>query len=780
MDVTAARELASRLATWPGEADRVIGVISEAELLSDLSIAGSPALDSIGRDGRSMAASIRQAADALESFSISLDSPLAIADAVRAVRSFVGTDNDPELDARLGTLRLLVEAHTDSDAEAARVMAGLLAADQSIDVRFRDTTAIATARSELDRLSRLAGSGAISDNDPRIDDAGAALFAALAEHASDPAQAVRLMADFVADENRVVATSTLLGAALTGHSRDVVERAHREHVDYEIASGMIKLDEVDALTALLRDAPPEAAGMLLTQRRSLLIELDETLDRSDLASLTEQLTAGVPAIDAFAGLDVHVLERAHRHQVQAVAGAFGLSDDEAETALAEMTDDTTSLVERGWSSDDAAAGVVTAAHADLDVDSIEAAALERGLTMREAADRMVVADALGLSLDELAAYEGFRDHFPELDIARGGMPDGIVSVFDLVHVVNHPEEFSAELVVVAAGVLGSAGLRNRLDDARDNDDVVGHESFGSDDAADHRWSLEDFNAFEFKQSVNFVLADHVDAIDVVNQGGDRGEIDGQLRKHDFEAYLARADEFGLSDEARAAIQTVIEADWYDKDFWDEHGDTMAFAAGVVAGSAVVFLTAGTATGLVVVTLSAAAAGTAAGAGYTIAENALSGDDLTEGLLTNSIAGASGGLFVAGLAGGGSSSLAGRVLAHSSNAGALVSNGVADPVLEKYLEDDTIEDLHTVGRTVNYLAGSASVSLQTVSAVGGIRAVDGSMRLVTDDGLRFLDDVLDDIAVDGLQRMTGAGLDTGAELALPNTAPWRSHEDTASG
>lgn len=193
-----------------------------------------------------------------------------------------------------------------------------------------------------------------------------------------------------------------------------------------------------------------------------------------------------------------------------------------------------------------------------------------------------------------------------------------------------------------------------------------------------------------------------------------------------------------------------------------------------------FVTAGTATGLVVVTLSAAAAGAAAGVGYTLAENALSGDDLTDGLLTNSIAGASGGLFVAGLAGGGSSSLAGRVLAHSSNAGALVSNGVADPVLENFLDDDTIEDLHGVGRTVNYLAGSASVSLRAVSAVGSVQAVDGSLELVAEDGLRFFDDVLDDVLIDGLQRVTGAGLDAGADLAVPNTAPWEVQEDRPIG
>lgn len=726
MDVAAARHLARRLERWPSAIDDVLQQLATAHRLCDITLDSYGALEAVAPDGGAMAAAIDRAADALESFTLSIDSPLTVAVAVAAVKNFRGSDNDPELDARLRTLRSLVEAHTSDPQEAARVMAALLGARQSSDVRFRDTTAVELARREVDRLSRLEATGAISSNDPRIDAAARALRGALDGHASGPDESLQLAHMFFADDNRSVPTLTLLASVLTGQSQRVVERAHEDGLDYRAAEMIVGFEEADRLTALLSGASFSSVARLADRRREVLLEVTGTSDPMLITSITEQLDQGVAAADAYVAAPDYwvarqlrlVYEQQRQSVVEALADATGVNEAEISARLAEREPQADRLLDAGWSPDDIEQAIVATTVAELDLADVESLARERNLTLAAAADILVRADRLALSIDELDAYDGFVRHFDVFDTARGGKADGLVSLFDIDHVITNPDEFSAKVVAAALSFMASPSLIHRLDSARDNNDVLGDERFGADHAADLKVSHDDIAQFELKQATNYWLADHLDAVDVAGQGGHAALIDGTRTKEDFQAYLDDADELGLAPAVRVALQTVIDADWYDEKFWDRHGDTIAFAAGAIAGGAVVLMTAGAGSVVVVgfwATVGASAApvavGATAGAAATMIGNAIEGDPLTENLFRNTALGASGGLFAVGVVGGGGASGTLRLLQTTANGATVVSNGVADPVLEHLVDEATLQRIHDDARMLSYAAGAGSVVLQ---------------------------------------------------------------------
>ncbi len=340
-----------------------------------------------------------------------------------------------------------------------------------------------------------------------------------------------------------------------------------------------------------------------------------------------------------------------------------------------------------------------------------------------------------------------------------------MSIWDLAHVVDNPNNFSADTVAAAMSVLAASGLRNRIDSARDTTSVVGHKPFGANRPDDHKISLVDIAAFETKQRVNFLLRNHVDAIDVASQGGDLGQVDGTLRKHDFEAFLASAAATELDDSARSAIQLVIDADWHDQDWWERNGDSVILAAGFVAGVGVFLLTAGGGSGVIVASVMAATAGAGTGAVLTLGENALTGDPVGEDVLAHARVGAIGGLAAAGLVGGlggqPARSLAVRVATRvgvGADVAGLVAAGGADPLLELVMDDIALRGLHDDATMVNYLAGGASVGLYA----GAARVATSSHELFTAFDNALVDEAVSNRNVAATQRLIGLNLDTAGQ------------------
>ena len=73
--------------------------------------------------------------------------------------------------------------------------------------------------------------------------------------------------------------------------------------------------------------------------------------------------------------------------------------------------------------------------------------------------------------------------------------------------------------------------------------------------------------------------------------------DGELSEQDFRAVLAHAEELNLSEAEVAAVELVLEHDWYDQTFWQENSDTIILATAVFAGAALFVASGGLSGGL---------------------------------------------------------------------------------------------------------------------------------------------------------------------------------------
>ncbi len=768
MDVDASRGLAATVAGWPSHAEEVRSIVTDAEVLADMPLGVVALLDEIGRDGTAMAAAIRRAARALESFTIQLDSPLTIALAVASVQAFRGTANDPELDRRVRVLHEMVAGRTGSEVHAAQVMSMLLAAQQSLHVAGRDLDDVAAAMAAVGRLNRAEATGAISSNDPRIDDATAGLRKALSTHAASEPQLDDLVAAFLADRNTTDA-ATLLASVVTGAPVDVVEFAHGNGIDYDIAAGVLDMQEIDRLTAALRTAQVLEAEEINGQRAALFRGLIGVDDTAAIGVLSRLVDGGASARHALA---VQHGEQIRAHHIDQVAELFDLNLPEAERQLDELAASTDSLVASGWDVEDAAVATHMAALGDFDLGYIEAFASDEGVSLVDGAVWVSQAHALAMTPDEYRAFDGLVEYFADLDTATGGNSDGVVSVADLASVVNNALA-DAELVAAAWALIEAPDVRNRLDSATIRGDVVGTESFGADHAQDHRISRADIDAFRAKQGVNFLLGGHLDVIDVAAQGGDLSLADGELSEHDFRAVLAHAEELNLSEAEVAAVELVLEHDWHDQTFWQENNDTIILAAAVFAGAALFVASGGLSGGLsgaLVASAAATGGGAAMGAGITVAENLVTGDEWDQDLRHNTTLGAIAGLGGAGLAGAagapGSLSLAGRVL-NLTGAGAdlagLGAAGLFDPLLRQFGDDVEVAAWKADAQLVSYVAGGAAVLGAAAAATGkGLQAAQMQDALPPRNYANLGDDTLDD----GLRGYTSripeaAPLDVGA-------------------
>lgn len=647
-------------------------------------------------------------------------------------------------------------------ADVAAGLSELHTIGASAAIRFRDTTGINDARDELAWLAALEQSGAISANDPRIDQAVSRLEAALSTHAVDEEQTRELLSTFVSAPTQID-SATLLASVLLGMPTKIAATAHRTGQPYEAIAGAFTLQEVDHLTTVMRRVPDDIATGLGEERRALLIELAGTDDPAVLRALDSQLGQGASALEAFENLEAQlqsdVQQRAdllEQNAIRSVAQQLDIDFAEAEVLYDDLTASTLALAEQGFALDDAARATEHAHFNGFDIDAIGAHAVATNVTLEEATQDFHRAQVLDLSIDDLVVYDLLVEHFPELDAAIEDRADGIVSVDDLYHIVNNSERYSQELVLAASALLGSPALRHRLDRARDNtDNIVGASSYGATRADDLKYSLSDIDSFEYKQIINSVLAPRLDEIDVATQGGNMALIDSKYREEDFEFVLAHADEFDLTAQERAAVEAVLEADWYDKTWMQRNSDFLILISAITVGGVVFFTTGGTGAGLSASLVSSAwatGAGTGLAAGMTLTENWATGDPLTEDLERNMVTGAIGGLGGASLVGG----LAGTPPSATLNAiglggdvAGLTSAGLLDPILEQMLDEKGMDDAKGFAQGANYVLGAASL-------VGGARNL-GAKSLAGE----ATDKLVDNLGVSGVQRGGGVLLDVAA-------------------
>ena len=716
IDIGAARSLAASLSAWSTRSDDIRDSVSSAELLSDLRTGVLGIIDEIGADGSTIASAIRRAADELSLFSIDT-SQFAIHAAVASIYSFRGGDNDPELDRRVRRLQGLVDASTDSDEHAARVMSALLAAGRP--------DGITTAMGEIERLNMAAARGEISGNDHRIDQEVGTLRAALAGHASSDEHLDVLVSGFVADNNRTPAL-TLLASLLTQQPVSVVRAAHANGWDYDVAAGVSLARRVDRLTSALRTAPFPERIELERERTALFTELANVTDTATLNQFAAAADHGQPALLAIEGVWRQQVEQERAKQIDLVAQTYGLDDTAAALKFDFMTHSVQEMVANGWDIDDAAAAVSEAALHGIDISNAEDIAVANHLSLESAVYRMGLGAELEMTIAEVDAFIGFYEHFDTFDAILDGERDGLVSVEDLSFIINNydPVGSEAELAArqdairAAAAFRGAIGLRHRLDSAAQTGSVVSQNPYGRDREADNKYSRVDMESLIAKQQTNFALRRVVDDIDVARTSGTLGNIDDRLTEADFEMVRAHHQEYGLTESEVVAIDRVLEADWYHPTFWQDHGDSFVLGAAVVAGVLAGMATAGVASGVAGMLIASAAtvtAGATTGAGLTLAENAWTGDPLTEDLAENMALGA-----VGGFAGGGAyaflnqpagGSLAVRVLGTvgpTADVVGLAAAGLFDPALAPVVDDIDLNQMRGDFQNVNYVLGATSV------------------------------------------------------------------------
>ncbi len=596
-------------------------------------------------------------------------------------------------------------------------MAMLLAVDRPLHVAGRNVDDVIVARAEVARLNLAEARGAITSNDARIDEATGDLRAALAAHAASEAQLDTLLATFLADRNNTSA-STLLASVVSGASPAVVEFAHENGLDYDVAAGVLDMRKVDRLTSAINTAPFPEVDELRRQRSQLFVALMGVDHSPTLERLARKVDQGTPVVEAFPAV---FEEQVRAEQIELVAQEFGLDRAAAAVQLDELAESANGLVSGGWQIEDAVEATGMAAKGGLDLAQIEALATDEGIPLAASATLLAQARAFDMTVDEYHAFTGLLDHFAVFDAATGGDADGLVSLADLRFVVNNsgPGGFPNEVVIAAAALLKNPQLLNRLDSAAATGGAVSHQGFGRNQPADNKYSATDINVFVLKQQTNMALRNVVDQIDVASQGGGLGWADGNLSEVDFTLVLANADDYGLTAAEVSAIERVLEADWYDKTWIQEHGDSVILATAVVAGGLLFWATGGLGGGLSAALISSAAAtagGAAVGAGLTVSENLLTGDPLTQDLTESTVLGATGGLAGAGIVGSiagvaVSESLAVRVITtvgFEADVLGLAASGLFDPALAPVVDEINLTEMKSDFQMTGYVLGAVSV------------------------------------------------------------------------
>ncbi len=395
-------------------------------------------------------------------------------------------------------------------------------------------------------------------------------------------------------------------------------------------------------------------------------------------------------------------------RVAEVVAENGGSLAEAEEYVHDLDYQLAVLRANGFVGEEAVVGVTLAMSLGIDIEDVVEAVVDHDVDLVDAVGWIASSRALGVSVSELLALRGFRESLGELDNPSGGRADGKVSAGDLRYVVEHPWKFAAPTVVAAQALLDNPDLWNRLDTAAGNEQLLSGDVFGSRVPGDGVVSLDDLEMFMAKSQIHSVLKEYRDEIDVAADGA--GEVDGFYSRADFRRFIE--DNPHLPDEVLVAADAALEAGWFDRTWFEEHRDELAIGAAVLAGGAVIVLSAGTATPLV---LAAGAAAGAAAAGGTALTINLTGDahDAFDGVVRNVRNGAVVGFTVAGMPtviqSVGATSGAARLKAVSAAAtdvASIAACGALDIVLPEEWEGD-----------VRATAGLA-VSASTAWSIGG--------------------------------------------------------------
>ena len=462
-------------------------------------------------------------------------------------------------------------------------------------------------------------------------------------------------------------------------------------------------------------------------------------DRSAMALLVAEGDAAIAArvlrlvddgVGTAAAFDTAGREAAYERRLNDVMTLEGVGRVDAIRIIEQMDTAIASMIAEGVGPEEAVVAFAFADRLDLDLGAARERAATGDLSVLEVLGRMATADALDMTDDELRALELLWAHFPGFDNARGGRADDAVSVDDLRFVVANPHRFSQAQVAAAMAILDEPVLRNRLDSASENRDVLDDDMFGRTSADDHLISVDDLEAFLVRAQLNDVLTEHRIDIDTAAQGG---QADGFVSERDLEAWLSANPAAPV--EVRDAVSFMLDTGLHDRTWLERNREALAMGAAVVAGGVVIVMTAGTATPLIVVMGAGFAAGASAAGLTTVGVNHLTGEALTDGLLENSLAGGGIGMSVAGLPASWSSASAitqgltvrsGLAAAgFSGEVAGIVSGGGVDLVLP----DDWEDEVHLVATGVE-IVGTFADAVETALDTAILYAVEPADAIPT--------------------------------------------------
>lgn len=444
--------------------------------------------------------------------------------------------------------------------------------------------------------------------------------------------------------------NTLLGGAASDPSLSL-RRTH-EGLDGLAADLKSRLDQIDMLwsdvdrinelTEEIADwTTSDSAARLdfLVRNRRERISAFMGGDEQATLMIVELIDGGLDLPNAIGITE----QRLFNARVLEVREAHGGSVTEAQEYVRHLDYQLAVLGAHGFVGEEAAAGVALAMNLNVDVVDLIEVGSGHDVTLVDAAAWLASSRAIGVSVAELLALQGFRENLNELDNSTGGKRDDKVGLADLRYVVGHPWKFAPPTVIAAQAMLDNPGLWNRLDTASRNDDLFVGKVFGSRKPGDGVVSLKDLENFMVKSQIHTVLKDYRNQIDVAADSS--GQADGFYSRADFERFIE--DNPHLPDEVLIAADAALQAGWFHRNWFERYRDDLALGAAVLAGGAVIVLSGGAATPLVLA--AGAAAGAAAAGGTALVVN-LTGDanDAFDGVWPNVRNGAVVGLTVVGL------------------------------------------------------------------------------------------------------------------------------------
>ncbi len=536
----------------------------------------------------------------------------------------------------------------------------------------------------------------------------------------DRAQALHLWSVMSSTTNELVrdriAITGLMDQAdrfLGGNVADPVLSLWRAHEGLGQLTNDLKLrlDQIEALWSdvdRINDLTRDIAAWQVTDRaaelefmvtsRRALVHAFLADDAQATQMVLEFLDEGLSLASAVGMADQHLFDL----RVAEVQDSQGGSLLAAQEYVRHLDYQIAVLAANGFTGEEAVAGVALAVNLEIDITDVVDVSKAFNASLVDSVAWLASSRALGVTVAELQAMQGLQEHLEALDNPKGGKADGKVSISDLHYVVQHPWKFAGPTVLAAQALIDNPSLWNRFDTASANNHILRGDVFGSLNAGDGVVSQKDLEMFMVKSQIHAVLKEHRNEIDIAADSS--GAVDGFYSRADLRQFIENNPQ--LPSEVLVAADTALEAGWFDRTWFEEHRDELALGAAVLAGGAVIILSAGAATPLVLAAGAAAGATAAASTALTIN---LTGDanDAFDGVLKNVRNGAIVGFTVVGLPATikavGATSGAARVKAVSlaaTDVASLASCGALDIIVPEPLEDDVrgVGDLVTTAQT----------------------------------------------------------------------------------